>query len=246
MHIIIGNYGNDSLAVLQWAIQTKLTDCYFLSVDTGWAAESWQQRVQQAEGYANQHGIKAIRLRSKVGFADLVNDRLEFPNKKFQWCAGILKGLPLNDYLDQIDPACVAKLLFGKRRAASRANQHLSEYIEQSDHYQGRSIWYPLIDYTDEQRDNLIQATPFPILRHRSLECDPCIHSNANDFQQMSQRDIDKTGALEQQIGTAMFATCPKGINQCLEQARKTGKSSQKNYNESFDMGCGSPWGCGE
>lgn len=250
MNVILGNFGNDSLAVLQWAIEAQLADLYFVSVDTGWAAPNWLDRIKQGSDYARSHQVTVVRLQSAASFAEAVCDRGEFPNKKFQWCPGLLKGLPVNDWLDSVDPACEAKLYMGKRRLASRANRGLTATIEASEHYQDRSLHYPLLELTEAERDALITRAGFPVLNHRSLECDPCIHSTWADLSRLEDAQVDATEALEKATGKQMFAADQfhdlKGIRILSETARKAGKVDEKNYNEQFDMGCGSPFACGE
>ena len=48
MHIIFASYGNDSVALIQWAHERRLTDVTVLYSDTGWAADWWAERVLKA------------------------------------------------------------------------------------------------------------------------------------------------------------------------------------------------------
>lgn len=250
MNIILGNYGNDSIAVMQWAIDQNLSNLYFVSVDTAWAAPSWLARVEQGTAYAKSKGVIPVRLHSAASFADSVRSRGEFPNKKFQWCPGLLKGLPINDWLDDVDPACEAVLHLGKRRLASRANRRLVATVEASEHYNDRPLCYPIIDLNEFERDDLIRKAGFDVLDHRSLECDPCIHSSWADLKRLDSTQINATAALEKETGKPMFAPDQfqqlKGIRIIADEARKAGKLDETNYNEQFDMGCGSPFACGE
>jgi 3'-phosphoadenosine 5'-phosphosulfate sulfotransferase (PAPS reductase)/FAD synthetase len=244
MHILIGNYGNETIALLQWAIEQTLHPCYIVSVDTHWGAQDWQARVEQAQQYASQHGLQVQRLTAKQGFAQWVTHKREFPTKKFQWCAGLLKGLPLAVWLDEIDPGCEATVVMGKLRTSARAHRHLPSMIEESEHFGDRRVWLPLLDLAIAERDALIRRTGIPILPHRSLECDPCIHATAYDLANLAPTDVDKTAALEATVGQPMFAG--KEIREQIICTRQQANEATVGSAESFTMGCGSPWACGE
>jgi 3'-phosphoadenosine 5'-phosphosulfate sulfotransferase (PAPS reductase)/FAD synthetase len=239
-HFIIGNFGNNSIALAQWAINQCLDNTKFIYVDTGFAAFGWDARVQQCSAYLNSKGIETVCLQAVNTFAEMVLDRGQFPSQKFQWCAGFLKGLALNDYLDSVDPECTSLLLFGKRKLESRANLLLNERVEESEHYNQRSLWYPLLSSTNQEFEALLLESGLEKLSSRSLECEPCIHSNAANFKTMSLTDIERLDALEKKLSTSMF-THP--IYQMHQQSQDTKLQSSM---EQFDMGCGSVWGCGE
>ncbi len=227
MYVAIVNYGNESCALLQWMAAASLKNVCVLSVDTGWASENWQQRVEQGEVFARQKNMQPVRLSSKLSFSELVIQRQAFPNKKFQWCAGFLKGLPILEWLDEHDSACQATIVLATRRSTSRVNYNLSEYIEESDYYNGRKVWHPL--YAHQSIEPLLQACPLPQLSTlRSLECQPCIHSTVHDMNNMSIKDVEKLQQLEKIVNQSMFP------EQLLDA-----------NTEYPDMGCGSPWGCG-
>jgi len=247
-YIINGNYGNESIALLQWVIEAKLTTTCIVSVDTGWAGEGWLSRVKQGERYARQHHIQAARLQSSASFADLVRDREEFPSQKYQWCAGMLKGLALNAWLDDVDPHCEAVVLLAKRQSAARGNCDLMEFIPASDYYGGRKVWHPLHKHTTLERNQLINKAGFAILPHRSAECAPCIHATPKDLLTLASVDVEKTAILEQGMGQVMFpvALGQEGvaIKSLVRLARQ--QASNVSEDELFSMGCGLPWACGE
>src|SRR4051812_6953959 len=111
VHIIIGNFGNHSLAVMQELIERGLSNLHFVYVETGWAAASWKKRVAISTRYANEKGIIVHALKAKTTFSELVITRKEFPSPKFQWCASFLKGLTLLKFLDEFDPFCEALIV---------------------------------------------------------------------------------------------------------------------------------------
>lgn len=43
MNVISVSYGNDSLAMIQWAHENGLDDVIVVYIDTGWSGESWRE-----------------------------------------------------------------------------------------------------------------------------------------------------------------------------------------------------------
>ncbi len=227
------NFADESVALMQWLIEQNLqAKTKLLLVDTGFAADSWQTRVERACQYAATHNLSVVKLISRQDFSTLVKERGEFPSKKFQWCAGLLKGTALNDYLDEQDPFCESVLLFAKRQENSRVNQLLSDTIEESEHYNERTIHFPLWECSTLMRNELVAKTTLPLVNHRSLECQPCIHASKAELLSLDPKDTTRLRALEASIGKDMFSQ--KSI------------SDQSTSNERFEMGCGSYFGCGE
>ncbi len=239
MYIIFGNFGNQTLAVLQYAKDISLENTYVVSVDTRWHAQSWLQRVHECEAYAKNLGFKVIRLQARPDFENLMVDRENFPSTKFQWCAGFLKGLTLLNWLDEVDPTASATIILGKRQLDSKLNFDLEEYIDASEHYGDRKVWHPLFQHSDEQFKQLLLKTNTPILSGRSLECDPCVNSFGKDLARLDEVDIIKTKVLEAQVGKPFF-------NEPIEIAVEKARDNQKESTMMFDMGCGSPYACGE
>lgn len=228
--VIIANYGNGSLALIQWAIEQGLSNLVVLSVDTGWQAQAWQQRLKQVFSYLVKNNITYRHLSSLKSFSESVIDRGSFPSRKFQWCAPFLKGLALNEALDELDPDCTAVIYLAKQKVLSRANRSLVQG-EYSEHYQDRVIEYPLLDKTLAERDQLIINAGFEVLAHNSRECFPCIHSTQAELTQMPAHDLKRLQQLEQQVKQTMFSA--------------TGALEIEGA-ERYDMGCGNVWGCGE
>ncbi len=230
MNILITNFGKESVALIQWAHEQKLADIQVISVDTGWGALSWEALRRQGEQWLKKLEKPYHHLSAPKTMQELVIDRKEFPSKKFQWCAGFLKGLAINEYLDNVDIETEATILLAKRKQSSRANRWLHEH-EESEHYQGRTIWYPLLDFSDSQRDGLLSRTGLKVLGYRSDECAPCIHSSLNDMARFSASDIKRLKTLEGIVDKPMFPIQQTDEARCIEH---------------MDMGCGSVWGCGE
>lgn len=230
MKVLIANFGNASLAMIQWAIEAGLEDFRVLSVDTGWQSSMWQQHLDKVWTYLNNNAIQYHHLHAQKTFAECVIDRGSFPSKKFQWCPSFLKGLPILDWLDEHDINCEAIIHLAKMRSSSRMNQTLVSG-EANEHYDDRIIEYPLLALSVEERDKLILRAGFDIQTTNSQECMPCIHATENDWQTMMPADLEKIKALESQVGNLMFeAGLPK----------QSGSLAQ------YDMGCGNIWSCGE
>lgn len=228
MKLIFGNYGDNTIALIRWAYENNIQDLTVLNVDTGWAAATWSERVRQAKQIVVEYGFTPITICPKMGFAEQIIDRGQFPAAKFQWCAGFIKGLPLIDYADQHDPACAATIMMGSRRADSRARYNLPEYIDDSEHFGGRRVWYPLFNIDDTERNRLVNATGMPLLGYRSKECLLCVYSTGYERELLSEHDAKEVEKLESQL------TQPIQL------------SNQNSGIEAFDLGCGAKYACGE
>ncbi len=249
MHILVGNFGNQSMALLQWAIESNLSNAYFASINTGWTGHNWNARVEKAQEYASSHNISPIRLKSPIGFASLVRQRKEFPSQEFKWCASLLKGSVLNAWLDEIDPQGQAIILLAKQKTSSNRHNTLTEFIEESEHYGDRKVWYPLVEHTLIQRNALISRTPFELLTTRSLECNPCIYTTVEELSEMHLDDVNKLRTLEQQLGRSMCTsnrTAHRHENKMMKDKKTSPQSKEIDFLKAVSMGCGSPWGCGE
>lgn len=227
---------------MQALIEKSLTEIHFIYVETGWAAASWATRVSACADYARKQGVVVHVLSAQATFAEMVIDRKQFPSRKFQWCAGFLKGLAILTHLDELDPGCEAYIVSGKRRLDSRRYANLPEFEQQDDLYQGRTLWYPLWQTAHEEFSALIKRTGFSLLPHQSLECSPCIHANLNELNNLDAQSLQRLEKLEQQINQTMFQ---QPITQ-LAKLSEEGKPQENWGLEQFDLGCGAPWGCGE
>jgi 3'-phosphoadenosine 5'-phosphosulfate sulfotransferase (PAPS reductase)/FAD synthetase len=242
MQIIFGNYGDNTIALIQWAHANSLK-VSVVSVETGWAALSWREQIERGQALAQGYGFETVSLKPTLSFQDLVRDRKSFPNLKFQWCATFLKALPFLAWLNQVDDRCEATILLGSRRADSRARIHLAEYVEESEHYDNRPLWFPLCHFSNQMRADLIQQAGFMPLNHRSLECDPCIHSQVQDLHRLEQNSVLQTLSLEQEIHATLFH---KPLDELIATSKQDPVTCKSQVLEVFDMGCGSRYACGE
>lgn len=231
--IIRTNFGDESLALTQWAFETGLA-ARIVYIDTGWAASSWADRIRLGESHAEHCGFEVVRLISPISFADAVLGREAFPSPKLQWCAGLLKGLPFLDWLEIIDLAGKAIILLAKRRMASIHHAELSEWLPQCQFHGDRSVWHPLLDWSDLERDGLLERAGFTPLRHRSLECEPCPNSSCADLKRIAPVDKQRLLELESVLGSAWEAL-----------SEVSSSTETENYLDLFYRGCGNPFGCG-
>lgn len=228
-YFIFGNIGDNTVALMRWAHECALENVTVLNVDTGWAAECWAKRVAMGQRLARDYGFSVQTLQPPQSFPEQIAQRGAFPSVKFQWCAGFVKGLAFLNWADIEDPQCQATVLMGSRRADSRARFALPEFEHDNEHFGGRTVWYPLFDTDDQQRDQLIAKTGCAQLNHRSLECHPCVFNSPAELVLLSDHDNARIAQLHRQL--------EKPIIQ--QQSAVAGM-------ERFDLGCGAKYGCGE
>lgn len=237
MHCIVANFGDDSIALIQWAYDSGLENVTVLSVDTHWQTETWKTRTDHANKWIHALKFDHQQLIAEHGFAELVLARKHFPSKKFHWCANFLKGLTLLNWLEQADPSGKAIILLPHRRSMSKAQADLPDKIEAAEKFDDRQLRYPLANFNQKMRDALIAKTPFKKpLNHRSLECQPCIYLTQKELP-LANQDMEKTATLETTIRQTMFS---KDIGQYINNIPK-----QNNYYDAFATACSWDYGCG-
>lgn len=244
MNVISSSGGNDSVALIQWAIEQKLPNVHVVFCDTGWAAPGWMFRVEKVHKYAEKHGIKTHIVES-FGMAELVRSRKGWPGNAQQFCTAHLKGVPFLDWIEKFDEKCVAKVLIGKRRAESEARKNTPEFIEKSEFHGDRTVWHPLYLHSDGQRNELLLRAGFDPLPHRSLECNPCVNANRADFLRLTPGEIERVNDLEVEIGKPMFR--PKrfgalgiyGVIAWAKDGRERGDIEEENAQCAGLFGCG-------
>lgn len=204
-YAISTSYGNDSVAMIQWAKEQGLQDVSVIFVDTGWAAPGWLDRVKRLEDWVASIGFNVVHIKSEISFEDLMLRKKGFPSQRYQWCSGILKGLPFLTWIDDVDIGGGCTVMIGKRREESQERADTPEFIESSEYHGGRRIWHPLYLHTEKMRDNLLECAGIIKLPHRSKECSPCINSNKSDLRQLTEDDIVRVEDLEDRVGKTMF-----------------------------------------
>lgn len=242
-YVLLGNGGNGTIAALQWVLTQSIPNVEFISIATGFSDAAWEERLQTIHAFAKKHGLREQRLAAQP-LPLWIRTKNSFPSKKFPWCAQMLKGLVINDYLDDIDPRGQAIVILAKRHQDSRASQQLPEWIDRSPHFAERRVWHPLWQITDADCQQLVHTAGYSWLPHRSLECDPCIYNTPQDFARIPTEALSRTEALEQDMKMTMFGA---PIHTCVQQAQVASVSMHTDdfpLNQ-FDMGCGAPYGCG-
>jgi 3'-phosphoadenosine 5'-phosphosulfate sulfotransferase (PAPS reductase)/FAD synthetase len=244
MNVISSSAGNDSLAMIQWSIEQKILDVHVVFCDTGWSAPGWMSRVEKVHAYAQANGMQTHIVKS-IGMPDLVRTKKGFPGNAQQFCTAHLKGIPFLEWIDENDKSLEAVVMVGKRRAESEARKDTPEYIYNSDYHGGRTLWHPLFLHTHAERDELIKRSGFDVLPHRSLECNPCVNANRQDFLRLTPGEIERVNDLEVEIGKPMFR--PKrfsalgiyGVITWAKEGRDRGDFAEE------DAQCASLFGCG-
>ena len=202
MHVLFCSYGNDSIALIQWAHERGLKDVCCLYSDTGWSADWWTSRVEAGEALAQGYGFPTVRTKSE-GMLDLVKRKRGWPGAggQGQFCTAELKVLPALEWLDGHDPEKEATAMTGARRSESLHRSDAPEHVLASERHGGRELWQPLVRHTDDMRGALIRRAGFDVLPHRSLECYPCINANIDDIRLLSEGRIQLIDITEKDLG---------------------------------------------
>lgn len=244
MNIVLrSNYGDESIALIQWFHENKSISnksVIVCSIDTGWEASSWGERVVWGEALALRYGFKVVRLKSPMDFLSLMKERGAPPNPKNQWCAGFLKGIPFIDWMDQVDLQGDYIIAIPKRQALYR--KIIPEYISECEFHGYRKVWHPLIKIDSKERNRLLRSAGVEPLNHRSLECEPCVNACLSEIKEMSLIDLKKADKLENELNTLFYPQYNKKITIIAQSADKVTKERSM---DSFSMGCGDPFGCG-
>lgn len=199
-HVIFASYGNDSIALIQWARERGLDGVVVAYSDTEWAAPWWRERVLKGEAWVRSLGFSACRIPSE-GLVELVRRKRGWPRQGMQFCTEELKIRPALRWLELNDPDREATCMVGIRREESRSRSSFPEWTEESDRHGGRSLWAPLVTYTEARRDDLIVRAGFEIYPHRSMECYPCINSNRADLRMLDDERVAFIEKIEHDMG---------------------------------------------
>lgn len=247
MFTISSSGGNDSVAMIQWAVENNLLSrgqVHVVFSDTGWQAPGWQQRVERVHAYADHCGFQT-HIVTSIGMQELVRVKKGFPGNAQQFCTAHLKGLPFLQWIDEADPFLLSIVMVGKRREESAKRADTPEYVFDSEYHGGRTLWHPLYLHTEVERDALLRRAGFEPLPHRSLECNPCVNANRSDFLRLSPGEIERVNELEVEIGKPMFR--PKrfsalgiyGVIAWAKDGRKRGDFDNEEAQCASNFGCG-------
>ncbi len=209
MNIIFSSFGNDSLALIQWAIDNKLDNVVVAYSNTKWGRDDWQERVDTAREWLKGHNITTAIISSE-GFENLVRRKKAFPTNGMAFCSYELKIAPAMRWLDLVNPGKTAKCYTGVMRIESEARKNWPEVIESSENHGGRMLISPMASFTEAQRDELLSRTPFDKLQHRSAECWPCVNANKKDIQMVEPERIRFIDDFEKSMGVGVRSGNPK------------------------------------
>lgn len=198
-YVVKASYGNDSIALIQWAFEQKLNSVAVLYNDTGWASRNWNTRVSEMELWAQSLGFDTHRTKS-IGMENLVRQKKSWPRQGIQFCTQELKIAPSIKWLEENDPQGTSIQLIGIRREES-ANR--AAFPEFSVDLQGRTVWAPLVAHTEAMRNELLERAGVAPLPHRSMECFPCINSNRQDLRELAKdlARVEEIAELETSLG---------------------------------------------
>lgn len=198
--ILRSSYGNDSVALIQWAHEQGLKDVTVLYSDTGWARKWWKtERVPELEAWAQSLGFATARTAS-IGMKELVLQKKGWPMRLSQFCTLELKIKPSMAWLEENDPESRAIILVGVRRAESENRKNAPHYRICSANDGGRTVISPLVEMTDADRDELIVRAGITPLAHRSDEC-KCINAGKDDIRRWDDDDINEIDQIEVEGG---------------------------------------------
>lgn len=256
MYILRTNYGDNSIALCQWAYEQGLKNVYVVYIDTGFAAKNWKHQVLLGEQHAKRCGFEVIHIKAPITFIEATLGRGEFPSAKFQWCTGILKGLPFLDWLETIDLRGQATIMLG----ASNGDKNEYEFqqnddkipgerVENSPHYNDRTLWYPLLNLSAEEQDALLQRANFVPQKIRSLECHPCVKSSLRDIASLNEAELERVEELEERLQMPFFPPENFG-NQCgirnvYQYAKEQDSLCAEGSKSALTGGCSNYFGCG-
>ena len=221
-YVIFASGGNDSVALIQYAIEAGWSNVIVAYNDTGWASPEWPIRIRKLKSFVRRAGFKFHTIKSE-GMSALVTRKKAFPANKPKFCTYELKIRPAQEWLAKIDPDCEMICCVGVRRAESAARAQWPEWEECSEKHGGRPLCAPLVRYTDDDRNLLLARAGWDVLPHRSRECSPCVNANKSDLRILPLVDIEKVRKKELEMGLNMFRPHrmmgAKGIDEAMKWA---------------------------
>jgi 3'-phosphoadenosine 5'-phosphosulfate sulfotransferase (PAPS reductase)/FAD synthetase len=250
MRVLFASYGNDSIALIQFAHEAGWDGVTVLHTDTGWAAPGWKPRVLEAEEWVRSLGFTAARTKGET-MEQLVERKKAWPRgggRRFQFCTEALKEAPAVAWLEEHDPEKDAICLVGIRREESANRTHWPEWTPDSPKHGGRDLYAPLVRHTEAMRNDLIRRTPMPIISGRSKECYPCVNANKGELKWLDEPNIIRVERIEEKMGIngkgnarVMFSPARHGGAIGI---RAVVEDSKHDSGLLFEAGCDSGW-CG-
>ena len=235
MNIIFSSCGNDSVALIQWAIENISDEFVVAYSDTQWADASWVARVDRVKSMVEFAGGEFITIKSE-GFSDLVRRKKAFPANGMAFCSYELKIKPAMEWMESFDPKAKATCYTGVMRIESKERANWPEIIGESPNHGGRTLVSPLATFSVDGRNSLLSRAGFDILPHRSMECSPCVNATIKDLQQMDEADVIKVIDLEIEMGVGIRSGKPKYM---FRPHRMGGASGMASVKKRADQGGG-------
>lgn len=209
MNIVFSSCGNDSVALIQWAIENKLENLVVAYSDTQWASPDWMARVDRVRDWVFDNGGVMMVIKSE-GFSNLVRRKQAFPANGMGFCSYELKIKPAMKWMESFDDKKIATCYTGVMRIESEKRKDWPEVLEESKNHGGRKLVSPLACMTLMERDALLGRAGFDVLPHRSMECSPCINATIKDIQTLPEADKIKVINLEVEMGVGKVSGKPK------------------------------------
>ena len=202
MYFLFASFGNDSIALVQWAHENELEDLHVVYSNTGWASEDWPARVEAGAALCEFYGFQFRELSSE-GMENLVKRKKGWPMpaSNMQFCTGELKVNPSLAFMDELDPNKEWVCLVGVRREESENRSSFPEYVEESEKHGGRTLYAPLVRVLESERNELIERAGFDVLPYRSRECFPCINANRDTLRDLPESRVIQIEGIELSIG---------------------------------------------
>lgn len=218
--VIFSSCGNDSVALIQWAIENNKLDKVIYSY-TGWEAPFWRERVEKVKAWVKDNGGEFFIIGSE-GLPALVTRKKGFPMNGAAFCSYELKIKPAGYWLEANDLKKELTCMTGVRRCESPKRSDWPEWIEESENHGGRSLHSPLVRHDDAMRNELVIKAGFDVLPHRSAECWPCVQANKGDIAMLDLDSIERLDNLEKSLGLGKRSGNPKYM---FRAANKNGAS---------------------
>jgi len=200
MNIIFGSGGNDSVALVQWAIENKIKNLHIAYSNTGWAADFWAGRLNEFRRFIEKNDGIYHEIASE-GMESLIKRKQAWPRNGMAFCSYELKIKPAMEWLKTVDPDASATCLVGVRREESAKRSNWPEWVEESPNHGGRSLRSPLVRHTEKMRNELILRAGFEVLPHRSMECYPCVNAGKSDIAMLDAGRVDYIELVELGMG---------------------------------------------
>jgi 3'-phosphoadenosine 5'-phosphosulfate sulfotransferase (PAPS reductase)/FAD synthetase len=156
--------------------------------------------VSSLEVWVRSLGFVAERTQS-MGMENLVAKERGWPRHGMQFCTEHLKLKPSLAWLNRADPDALATCLVGVRREESARRRNFPEWTENSDVHGGRSLWAPLVNTTEAERNALLCRAGADPLPHRSDECSPCVNATKADIRRLPAETLAKVERIERGLG---------------------------------------------